>query len=391
MTIPTLIKIFIISFAITFCLTPVSIFAARKIGAVAKPRDARGRDGLFIPRFGGMAIVVSSTIVIAVNLGSFPGIRATLIAGICIFLIGTIDDIIDLPALVKFFLELLVASTMYFMGIRVRFITNFFGDEQLFLLGDVACFIVTVLWIVGITNAVNLTDGLDGLCAGDSAISMIAIAYVAYIHGEQYGSSTVCLALTCLSGCCVGFLPFNVHPAKTFMGDNGSLYLGFMMSVFSIISPLKRATLVSTCVPLFAIALPIIDTLSSIVRRRKNGKPVMQADHGHLHHRIFAREGGQERSVVILYCITGGLSISAILMSRELYKESIALFGIVAALIYIFMTEPMPAGNDSSSSSEIMEEDKPLSRRGSWKDSRSAARQSAENTENNSGEKRSQE
>ena len=218
---------------------------------------------------------------------------------------------------------------MYALGIRITFISNYFGASvtdshaNVILSAGVAYFI-TVLWIVGITNAVNLMDGLDGLAAGSVAIM---------IHGVRLGSMPVCIALVAVAGGCIGFLPYNFSPAKTFMGDGGALYLGYMIAVLSVISPLKRATVVGALIPMLTLAVPIFDTAFAMLRRVLRHESIMKADKGHLHHHLMAAGFGQRRSVLIMYGIVGIMGEVAILISRELYKDAIPLFLI--ALLYL--------------------------------------------------------
>jgi UDP-GlcNAc:undecaprenyl-phosphate GlcNAc-1-phosphate transferase len=227
---------------------------------------------------------------------------------------------------------------MYAMGIRIRFISNIFGmapggGSAKVMLSAGLAFVITVLWIVGITNAVNLMDGLDGLAAGSTAIMSLSLAYVAYIHGIRLGMMPVCIALCAVAAGCIGFLPYNFSPAKTFMGDGGSLYLGYMIAVLSVISPLKQATFVGALIPMLTLAVPIFDTAFAMLRRMLRHESIMKADKGHLHHHLMAAGFGQRRSVLIMYGIVGIMGEVAILISRELYKDAIPLFLI--ALLYL--------------------------------------------------------
>ena len=199
---------------------------------------------------------------------------------------------------------------------------------------------VTVLWIVGITNTINLVDGLDGLAAGVASIAAVSIAYVAYIHGDTYGMTVVCLAMVCLAGGAVGFLPYNFYPSKIFMGDGGSLYLGFMLASLSVVGPLKQSTLVAIIVPVAVLGIPIFDTFFAIVRRLVNHRPIMEADKGHLHHRLIRSGYGQRRAVLMIYGISGIMGMTAILISRNLYKDAFALFCIAVLYVYVFLTDP---------------------------------------------------
>jgi UDP-GlcNAc:undecaprenyl-phosphate GlcNAc-1-phosphate transferase len=228
---------------------------------------------------------------------------------------------------------------MYSQGLKIEFISNFFGEGRV-QFGVAICFLVTILWIVGITNTINLIDGLDGLAAGVAAIASLSIAYVAYIHGDKFGFMLVCMGMMAVAGGALGFLPYNFYPAKTFLGDGGSLFLGFMIAVLSVVGPLRRSTLIAVIVPVMVLGIPIFDTAFAIFRRLVNKKPIMQADKGHLHHRLMESGYGQRRAVLMLYGISGVMGMAAVLMSRELIKDAFVLVIIACIYLYVFLTDP---------------------------------------------------
>ena len=161
----------------------------------------------------------------------------------------------------------------------------------------------------------------------------ISLAYVAYIHGIRLGMMPVCIAFCAVAAGCIGFLPYNFSPAKTFMGDGGALYLGYMIAVLSVISPLKRATMVGAIIPMLVLAVPIFDTAFAMLRRVFRHESIMKADRGHLHHHLMAAGFGQRRSVLIMYGIVGIMGVVAVLISRELDID--ALFLMAIALLYL--------------------------------------------------------
>lgn len=330
---------FALAFVLSLAFSPAAIRLAPKIGAMDIPKDARRMHTKAMPRFGGMAIFIGTTVTLIVFASQNEKILPVIIGGTLIYILGVVDDLKNLPAKVKFGIQLLVAILMYAMGLRIHFITDYFGEGVLHF-GTAVCFIVTVLWIVGITNTINLIDGLDGLAAGTAAISSLSIAYVAYIHGDQYGMMIVCLAMLALAGSCIGFLPFNFYPAKIFMGDGGSLFLGFMIAALSVVGPLKRSTIIAVVVPVLVLGIPIFDTFFAILRRVVNRRPIMEADKGHLHHRLMALGYGQRRAVLMLYGISAIMGMAAVLVSRELYKDSLVLVCIAAIYLYVFLTDP---------------------------------------------------
>lgn len=334
--------IFICALGISFALTPLAIKIAHKTGAIDIPKDNRRVHQRPVPRIGGMAIFFGATLAMllamAMNWLGAPDtqmkIVGIILGGILIYLLGTLDDFKNLPALVKLFGQIGCAVVVFAFGNRIDFISNYLGEGTHHLAWAVSL-LVTIIWIVGITNTINLVDGLDGLATGISAIASLSIAYVAYIFGYY----PTCLCLLAVAGGSLGFLPYNFYPAKTFMGDGGSLFLGFMIANLSILEPVKRATLVAVLIPVLVLALPLFDTLWAIIRRKVNGKPIMQADKGHIHHRLMRTGMGQRRTVLCLYGICGIMGVAAVLMSRELYVECLGLLAVAGTFLLVVMTD----------------------------------------------------
>lgn len=329
---------FLTAFVVALLVTPVAIKLAPKIGAMDVPKDNRRMHKKPVPRFGGMAIFAGTMVSALIFLRDDPLVRAAMVGGCLIYALGVVDDLKNLGAKTKFLAQTLVAILMYYMGLRIRFVGMIFSQKN-YNFGTVMCFIVTVLWIVGITNTINLIDGLDGLAAGVSAISCASIAYVAYIHGSMFGMMSVCTLMMIVAGSALGFLKYNFYPAKIFMGDSGSLFLGFMIAVSAVIGPLKRSTLIAVVIPVLVLGVPIFDTFFAIFRRAVNGRPIMQADKGHLHHHLMRHGYGQRRAVLMLYCISAILGMSSVLLSRELYKDCAILILIALTLIYSLLTD----------------------------------------------------
>lgn len=325
---------FLVALAVSILVTPVAIRLAPKIGAVDIPLDNRRMHTKAMPRFGGLAIFAGSTTAMLIFLKFDPRVVTIVMGGALIYILGVIDDIKHLSAKVKFLGQTFVALIMYVNGIRIEFLTNFLGEGNS-QLGDVLCFIITMVWIVGITNTVNLIDGLDGLAAGTAAIASLCIAYTAYIHGTYLAAG----AMLALAGATLGFLPYNFYPAKIFMGDGGSLYLGFMLATLSVLGTVKSATLVTMIIPVLVLGVPIFDTFFAIFRRFVNKRPIMEADKGHLHHRLMNLGCGQRRATLMLYGITAIMGVAAVLFSRGLYVETLGLTAITFMYIYIFLTD----------------------------------------------------
>ena len=338
---------FIIGVVVAYLTAPLSIKLAHRLGVIDTPKDARRVHKKPIPRFGGMSIFLGSMAAMIIPAGMNENIKTAMIGGALMYLLGIIDDIKDIKPVVKFGGQLLIASLVYALGIRITFISNYFGAAVTdahanVILSAGVSYIITVFWIVGITNAVNLMDGLDGLAAGSVAIMSLSLAYIAYIHGIRLGSMPVCIALVAVAAGCIGFLPYNFSPAKTFMGDGGALYLGYMIAVLSVISPLKRATVVGALIPMLTLAVPIFDTALAMLRRTLKHESIMAADKGHLHHHLMAAGFGQRRSVLIMYGIVAIMGEVAVLLSRELYKDAFFLFLVAFLYLCIIIVPKKP-------------------------------------------------
>lgn len=337
-----------ISFVISVGMTPLSILIAKKTGVMDVPQDARRMHKRPIPRLGGLAIFISFLICVLVYRGlvlsgfvwahepleTIPKLTAVIAGGIIIFVLGVVDDTLNLPAKVKFIGQIGCAAVVFFMGLRIPSITAFgwhFAEDSV---GDlIFSFILTVFWIVLITNMINLIDGLDGLAAGVSGIAALAISYASYIHGQY----TAAFVMIILAGAALGFLPFNFYPAKAFMGDSGAMFLGFTLAAVSIIGPAKSSTLIATVAPVLVLGVPLFDVGFAVIRRKLRGQPIFKADRGHLHHQLTSMGMGQRRSVLMLYGISGIMGIAAIVFSRYLYLEAIGLFSIAVVFILIFI------------------------------------------------------
>ncbi|MCE1247519.1 MAG: undecaprenyl/decaprenyl-phosphate alpha-N-acetylglucosaminyl 1-phosphate transferase [Firmicutes bacterium] len=293
-------------------LTPVAEKVAIKFGAIDKP-NARKVHKAPIPLWGGLAIAFASIIAVLVSLGVFESLRhqinqrmasnliGILIGGIIILIVGMIDDKIAMPAKVKLAFQILVAVILIKFGVVIQFLT--IPGIGFVVLPVWAAWGVTIFWIVGLTNAINLMDGLDGLLAGASTIFALLFFIVALLKGQY----VVALLMMALAGACLGFLKFNFNPARIFMGDTGSLFLGLMFSSLSIMGALKVTTTAAVIVPLLIMGLPVLDTSFAIVRRFLNGKPIFSPDKEHVHHQLLALGLSHKQAVLYIYLICGTL------------------------------------------------------------------------------------
>jgi len=334
MTMNAYFLIIVMAFCISFIATPLAIKLAPKIGAIDIPKDNRRMHSKAMPRFGGMAIYIGTMAAMIAFMPFDSKLIGILAGGTLIFIVGIVDDIKGMSAKVKLACQIICACVLFQFSVRISFIGNPFGEGYFFFPWWLSL-IVTVVWIVGITNTVNLIDGLDGLAAGVAFIASLSIAYAAYITDRP----DISLAALAVGGAAAGFLYYNFNPAKIFMGDGGSLFLGFMLAGISVMGPMKGAAAIATIVPMFVLALPIFDTVFAILRRYANGRPIMEADKGHLHHRIMAVGLGQKRTVMTLYGISGVMGVSAIMLTRHLWVEAGALVLISMTLIYVFLKD----------------------------------------------------
>ncbi len=330
---------FIISFIFTFATTPLVRRLAYKIGAVDVPRDKRRVHKRPTPRIGGLAIVFGFMVAVLCFGGDFSKEFLSIIAGAGILcVLGIIDDCKGLDAKIKFVVQIIAALVVVFYGdIRISVFSNpnVFSEAPFVVLPMWLSATVTVIWIVFMTNAVNFIDGLDGLAAGVSAIMSMSMVFIAITYHEY----EIALMGIALMGSCFGFLPFNFNPAKIFMGDTGSMFLGYMLSVLSVQGMFKSYAVISFAVPLIMLGLPLFDALFAMLRRLLTGKNPMSADRGHLHHRLYDMGFSQKQTVFILYAISGVLGITSILLAEQRFLRAMLL--LICVLIFLLIATLM--------------------------------------------------
>lgn len=317
---------FMIAFLASFMATPHTIKIARKLGAVDTPKDDRRINKVTMPRLGGLAVILGffiSVIYLLITLSietkidliqndmitKLIGFAAgALIIGITCF----IDDVKGVHALVKLIAQIAAALVVVWSGIIIdTFEVPYIYKSNFW---DAFNVIITVAWIVGITNALNLIDGLDGLSTGISIISCMSLLIIFALNGSPLISIVL---ITALGGALCGFLPYNFNPAKTFIGDTGSNFLGYCLSIISILGIAKKYTAIVIVAPLLVLALPIFDTVWAIIRRiakGKNLKAVFEPDTGHLHHKMLKKGFTQKQAVLILYGISAIFGMFAIIL-----------------------------------------------------------------------------
>lgn len=327
-TLPDFIIGFLISFIVSLLATPLVKIIAIKVGAVDKP-DNRKVHQTLMPRLGGAAIAIGSGMGFLYLSPTSSDMPYILIGASIILLTGMLDDRFTLSASVKLASQLIAAIIVVQSGLKMDFIALPF--EGIIHLGSFG-YIVTVLWIVGITNAINLIDGLDGLAGG---ISTIALASILFMAIGNHNMLVIALTLILIGGT-LGFLFFNFHPAKIFMGDTGALFLGYSISIVSLLGFFKSVTLFSFIIPVIILAVPIFDTFFAILRRIKSKKKISDPDKSHLHHCLLSMGYSHKTTVLIIYGFGTLFGISAVFFSKATLWGSFIILGLI--LIFIQLT-----------------------------------------------------
>lgn len=322
---------------ISLSVTPLVIKLAVRIGAMDVPKDNRRVHKTPVPLIGGLAIYLAFviTILFFIPLNDEKQIIGLLVGGTFIMITGLIDDIRPMRARVKLVMQVLAAIILVYFGVSIKLVTNPF--DSITGLSDIGWLSVpaTIFWIVGVTNAFNLIDGLDGLAAGVASISCITLFIVSVMNGRI----SAALLTATLAGGTIGFIPYNFNPAKIFMGDTGAQLLGFLLAAISIQGSIKSAAAIVITVPILALGLPIYDTLMAIIRRSVNKKPVMEGDKEHLHHKLLAMGLSQRQVVIIMYVISGILGVSAIFATELTTIQSFLILASVLCIVVILSRE----------------------------------------------------
>ncbi|MCL2398955.1 MAG: undecaprenyl/decaprenyl-phosphate alpha-N-acetylglucosaminyl 1-phosphate transferase [Defluviitaleaceae bacterium] len=323
---------FACAFGIALVATPFAKKLAFRLDAVQYPRD-RDMHNRPMPLMGGVAIVIGFIATSAIMALFMPDFRTREFVGFAIGALiiaaaGMVDDIVELKSLTKLIIQVVVAVIVVSFGIRIELVVwPITAYLQLFSIP------ITIFWIVGMTNAVNLIDGLDGLAAGVSAIGALCLMVLCILSGSPLA---VVLSAT-LAGSILGFLPRNFNPAEIFMGDTGALFIGYVLAVSSIMGVFKGYTLLAVLVVFFALSLPIFDTIFAFFRRIYAGKKLsawMDGDRGHMHHRLIDAGFTHKRSVVILYGISMITAVIAIVIAIQ---DPRAIFVTVIFLLVLFL------------------------------------------------------
>ncbi len=338
---------FLLAFIVSFMATPESIKIAHKIGAVDVPKDNRRMHQNVMPKLGGIAVIAGFLISIIYLLfvvtieGSvdifgqeqyYKKLLGILLGIIVITITGILDDTKNLKAYQKMIGQIIAAAIVVAFGLQIDAI-NITSFAIAIGLSRWLSVIITIIWIVGITNAINLMDGLDGLSSGISLISCISLLIIFALNNSPM---IAILVIASLIGALVGFLPYNYAPAKTFIGDTGSNFLGFMLAVISILGVAKTYTIAVIVLPILVLGLPILDVVWAIIRRIIKGKSIkaiFKADNEHVHHKLVKRGFSQKQAVLILYGASAILGMFAIIVFDSGIWKALSFLLMVAAAV----------------------------------------------------------
>jgi UDP-GlcNAc:undecaprenyl-phosphate/decaprenyl-phosphate GlcNAc-1-phosphate transferase len=336
----TYLGLFALAALLTVLVTPLIERVGRRLSAYGGPRE--DRDARRIPRLGGLAIFAATLAAWGVLLLIPNTVRTTfwthgsvliimLVPATLVLVLGMADDLVGATPWQKLMVEVLAAALVWWAGFRI-------GHLPLlgYNLHSVVSFVATVLWIVAVTNSLNLIDGLDGLAAGISLFVTLSVFFVSLLQENIF----VCTLTITLAGALLGFLKFNFSPAKIFLGDTGSLFLGFLLAVLAIYTSQKSSTLLAIAVPFVAFGLPLFETALSVVRRFLSGRPVFVADLDHIHHRLVQRGLTPRVAVLLLYAFGALFSLGSLLVLRS-STSIIALVCVLAGVFAWFMTSQL--------------------------------------------------
>ncbi len=330
---------------VSLASTPLVKVLSVKFGAVDVPKDNRRMHNHPIPRMGGLAIFLGFLAAVLLFVPLDTAKRGMLLGAVIIVVLGVLDDKYALPAKPKFLVQIIAALIAVMSGNRIEVLSNpnIFSPNPVWKLG-VLSIPITVIWIVAITNSVNFIDGLDGLACGVSTISAATMLVIALLVVKELD---VAVMMAALVGACIGFLPYNFNPAKIFMGDTGSTFLGFIMATVSVNGMFKQYTIISFVVPFLMLGLPIFDECFAVIRRLSRGQSPMAPDRGHVHHRLIDMGFSQKQAVGVLYVISAILGLSAVVLAAgSAVKAMVFLLAMGAAAVItwrVFLTGPAHA------------------------------------------------
>ena len=340
---------FALAFLISFAALPLVRVFAFRVNAVDVPKDERRMHKEPIPLLGGIAIFAGFTVSVACFASAIDSeLLGVLIGSLIMVITGAIDDKYDLSPIVKLSAQIVAAGVAIAFGVRLRIFMYPFHVGNTFIDLSYLSVPATFLWIILMTNAINLIDGLDGLAVSVSGISAAALIFLGIV--QKY--TIVAVPLAAVVGGCAGFFPYNRHPAQIFMGDSGALFLGYILSTLSVIGFFRFYSPITYVVPVIVLGVPIFDTSFAIIRRIINHKGIMTADRDHLHHRLIDMGFKHREVVTILAMLSAMLSMFAIVMASRGIKRSLVILVFMA----VFAVSIRIYKKNKSVSDEYMEE-----------------------------------
>ena len=322
----------VVAFGVSLLATPLVVRAARVLGIVDRPSERTDNSRAGMPLAGGLAVAVGFAAGMTAGLWLLPetvssgNLRGLVIGALLMLGAGIYDDRWGLNAWSKFSLQFTAAAIAIYYGFEIGHVTDPIS-RHIYPLPTWLSWAVTALWIVGITNAINLVDGLDGLASGVCAIIGSTLLLIAWQAGQPLG---VCVGVA-LVGSALGFLPFNFWPARIFLGDTGSLLIGYLLALLAL-EGYRQVSLITFIVPLLALAVPILDTALSVLRRLRLGAPIFTADRLHMHHRLLDAEGSHRSAVLQFYFLTVAFCLIALSFTK---LRGVFAAGFLAAVLLL--------------------------------------------------------
>lgn len=317
-----------VALVVSLLVTPLTKKLAVKLGVFDAP-DARKVHKGMMTRLGGLGIYAGFLAGFLVYGDFSRPMMGLLLSSTFVTAVGFYDDVKNISPKVKLLGQIIAALILMFFGVHLEFFSIPFTDQIIDL--GIFGYFISLLWLAGVCNAVNLIDGLDGLASGVSAIAALSLGVVTYASGLTFVAVLCCI----LFGSIMGFLRWNFHPAHLFMGDCGSLLLGFLLAVFSLMGISEGVTLIGLAVPILILGVPILDTMFAIIRRKRNGKPIFQADKGHFHHLLLSLGLSHRDTVLFIYAITFLFGAVAVLIT--ILPTVYSILASFVALVLIFV------------------------------------------------------
>ncbi|MDJ0869029.1 MAG: MraY family glycosyltransferase [Myxococcota bacterium] len=357
MTVASALIPFVVAAAVAALATPVVAYIARGIGIIDRPNDRKVSKRANIPLLGGIAVALgflmglsAALLMTGEDLEYRNHLEGLLLGGVLLLGVGAVDDRYTLTPRAKLAIQLVAAGIAIYYGFRIDRFTDPIWMKSWWLPLPVV-WLTSTLWIVGITNAMNLLDGLDGLCAGVAAIIAATLTLICIQAGQLVGAF-IGLAFV---GALLGFLPFNFSPARIFLGDTGALFIGFTLSLLAL-EGYRKLSVLTFVVPLLALAVPLMDTALSMYRRLRRGASIMDPDRQHMHHRLLESEGSQRSAVLSIYFLTACFCVIAVSFTN---LEGTAALLFLALVIFLTLRLLRNLGFFDSEEAQVATEEEP--------------------------------